>query len=120
MHKKRKTGFTLVEAIVVTAIIGLLSVIVIVPILNASKLAGQKAKQRNVTDVEKAKGQLTLPSGTVRGAMDATPDTPLSEGTGLSNLLSALSITNLGALNVGQDSIDVGTMKTKATYPRAR
>ena len=117
MRQQNKTGFTLIEIVIVATIIGMLSTIAVVSILNASNKASQAAKNRNVTDVEKAKGQLTLPSGTVRGAMNATMDTSLSAGTsGQSNLLSALNISNIDSLTVGNDQIDIGTMNTKASY----
>lgn len=107
----------MIEIVIVTTIIGMMSAIAVVSILNASNKASQAAKDRNVTDVEKAKGQLTLPFGTVCGAMNATIDTPLSTGTpGQSNLLSALNISHIDALTVGSEKIDVGTMKIKASY----
>ena len=114
-----KNGFTLVEIMIVVAIIGLLAAIGIPSILGAYNNAQVQAKSRNITEVEKAKGVLTLPSQTgVRGAMSANLSTPLNPGEeGYSNLLAALRITNESALVVGGSAMNLGSMTTKASYP---
>lgn len=120
MKKMNKKGFTLVEIMIVVAIIGLLAAIGIPSILGAYKTSQDKTKMRNIADVEKAKAQLTLPSGTVAGAMGADTATEITSGTeGYTNLLKVLQIdpTNMpAALKVGESEITIGTMTTKATY----
>jgi type IV pilus assembly protein PilA len=117
MKKMNKKGFTLVEIMIVVAIIGLLAAIGIPSILGAYSNAQQKTKARNVADVEKAKGQLTLPAGTVTGAMGADNNTSIASGTaGGSNILAILRISALTDLNVGSDTITIGDMSTKAHY----
>lgn len=117
--KAKKQGFTLVEIMIVVAIIGLLAAIGIPSILNAYSTSQQQAKLRNIAEVEKAKGVLTLPASSgLPGAMaleNTTAD--LSGGSYVTNLMAALSIDALTDLDVGSDSITVGTLATKATYP---
>ncbi len=114
---KNKKGFTLVEIMIVVAIIGLLAAIGIPSILGAYSNSQEKAKLRNVAEVEKAKGVLTLPTGSITGAMaldDTTAD--LGAGTYLANLLSALNVDSTAELAVGGTAITIGDMTTKATY----
>ena len=112
-----KKGFTLVEIMIVVAIIGLLAAIGIPSILGAYSNAQTNAKARNITEVEKAKGVLTLPTQSgITGAMAADTSTTIASGAGLTNLLAALRITGLSNLTVGGSTINIGTMTTKAIY----
>lgn len=61
-QNQKKRGFTLTEMMVVIGIIGLLAAIILPPILNSIEKAKEKVKQRNVVNIEKAKGILQLPS----------------------------------------------------------
>jgi prepilin-type N-terminal cleavage/methylation domain-containing protein len=118
MKKMNKKGFTLVEIMIVVAIIGLLAAIGIPSILNAYSTSQENAKARNVAEVEKAKGVLTLPaSSLLPGAMGLT-DTTLALNTGAagSNLMAALRITSASELTVGGTTIAIGTLATKAAY----
>ncbi len=117
MKKMNKKGFTLVEIMIVVAIIGLLAAIGIPSILGAYSTSQEKAKERNVAEVEKAKGTLTLPAGTMDGAIGANENTPISAGTaGEEALFEALRIDDWADLTVGGDAISVGTMTNEATY----
>lgn len=118
MKKMNKKGFTLVEIMIVVAIIGLLAAIGIPSILNAYNNAQTNTKLRNVADVEKAKAQITLPSGTVAGAIGATPTTNnVLTAAQTDAMMTVLKIDSWDALNVSSDTIDIGDWTTKASYP---
>jgi len=110
MKKMNKKGFTLVEIMIVVAIIGLLAAIGIPSIIGAYGTAQEKAKARNVAEVNKAKAVLTLPTEAgIVGAMAAESDESIAAGTaGLSNLLAALKITALSDLTVSGTTIQIG------------
>jgi type IV pilus assembly protein PilA len=115
MKKMNKKGFTLVEIMIVVAIIGLLAAIGIPSILGAYANAQTNAKARNVAEVEKAKGVLTLPTQSgITGAMALTAADAFS--TASTNLLAALRIGDLSELTVGGTAITVGDLTTKASY----
>jgi Tfp pilus assembly major pilin PilA len=102
---------------IVVAIIGLLAAIGIPSILGAYANAQVNAKARNVAEVEKAKGVLTLPTQSgITGAMAADNTTVISSGAGYTNLLAALRISDFGQLTVGGTTIQIGTMTSKASY----
>ena len=119
MKRMKKQGFTLTEMIIIVSILGLVSVMGIPYILNAYSSSLQKTRSRNIADVEKAKGVLSLPvSSGLPGAMELT-DTELNIATddvGLLSLCSALSIRSLDELDVGGSSIQIGTLSVKASY----
>jgi prepilin-type N-terminal cleavage/methylation domain-containing protein len=104
-----KKGFTLIEVMLVVSIIGFLAAVGIPSILGAYESTREKAMQRNVAEVNKAKGVLTLPSGIMVGAMGAIDTTPITKGTeGMTNLLKALKITSMYDLSVGNRVINIG------------
>ena len=113
-----RAGFTLVEILIVAAIIGLLAAIGIPMILNSYSSSQNNTRSRNIAEVEKAKGVLTLPTTTgLPGAMALTDTTlPLASGGAYTNLMSALRIKSSEELRVGDKDIQIGTLSTKANY----
>jgi type II secretory pathway pseudopilin PulG len=102
---------------IVVAIIGLLAAIGIPSILGAYKNAQDNTKLRNVADVEKAKGQITLPAGSVAGAIGAVPTTNnVLTPDQLTAMMVALKIDAWSELTVGGTTIDQGDWTTKASY----
>lgn len=103
---------------IATAYTGMLGAIGIPSILNAYSSSQEQAKARNVAEVEKAKGVLTLPASSgLPGAMSLhDANLELDSGEAHENLLAALRISDISELNVGEDSIVIGSLATKAHY----
>src|SRR6056297_2610277 len=87
MKQIKKQGFTLVEIMIVVAIIGLLAAIGVPSIMQAYQTSQEKAMMANVKAVEDAKARLTLPEDSVDGAagltktqVDAITQTALDTG----------------------------------------
>lgn len=119
MSKSGKQGFTLVEILIVTSIIGLLAAIGIPYVIGAYSHSQEKAKAKAVTEVEKAKGVLTLPSSVpLPGAMGLDNEALMiqEDPEALSNLCSALSIRHIDELTISGDPISVGSLMLKASY----
>jgi prepilin-type N-terminal cleavage/methylation domain-containing protein len=117
MKKMNKKGFTLVEIMIVVAIIGLLAAIGIPSIIGAYANAQDKSRLRNIADIEKAKGMLTLPTDMANGKALKTGDTPVE-----ADLAAAL---NLGTTipdsikTIGDTVLSIGNIGTKASYGAA-
>ncbi|HKL22072.1 MAG TPA: prepilin-type N-terminal cleavage/methylation domain-containing protein [Tichowtungia sp.] len=119
---KHRQGFTILEIMIVVAILSLLSAIGVPYIIHAYSFSLEKTKARNVFDVEKGKGVLTLPAVTgVPGAMGlANQELEIaSDPQTRTNLCAALNIDDLDELNVGGTPIRVGTLSVKANYSPA-
>lgn len=98
------------------SILGLLAALSIPAILGAYTKAQEKGKANNIAAVEKAKGVLTLPRELgMAGAMSLTTNQPFDE-TVINNLCSAMRISDLSALTVGNVPITPGDLAVKAYY----
>jgi prepilin-type N-terminal cleavage/methylation domain-containing protein len=113
MKEMKKQGFTLVEIMIVVAIIGLLAAIGIPSILNAYSSSQERAKSRNIADVEKAKGMLQLPSSVYSGGLSKTAtDTPSQ-----AEILTVMQgVDDWADLDVGGTSMKEGDYATPASY----
>ena len=110
---KTKKGFTLVEVMIVVAIIGLLAAIGIPSIMNAMSKAQAKAKDRNIASVEKAKAMLQLPAAIHSLGQDLTVGATVAT----TDLLECMQgVDALTDLDVAGDSITVNVIGTTASY----
>ena len=112
-NMKTKAGFTLVEIMIVVAIIGLLAVVGIPTILGTMKRAQTKAMERNVQDVLRAKGMCLLPPelGGVNAGEGSNVDADIFD-----HLRGFDSIEDL---NVGTYSMTIGPVGTLPSYNSA-
>jgi hypothetical protein len=85
-------------------------------VAESSDTSGESQKARNIAEVEKAKGILTLPADAIPGAMNADSSTVISSGEGLKNLLSILQIDSLYKLTVSGKAIDIGDLNGNAAH----
>jgi type IV pilus assembly protein PilA len=115
MKKTNKKGFTLVEIMIVVAIIGLLAAIGIPSIIGAYANAQEKSKARNITDVEKAKAMLTLPSS-ADGLNFTYHDYTNGQIVADAAIVMALNIDAITDLDVNGKSIVVNPIGTRASY----
>lgn len=108
MKKTNKKGFTLVEIMIVVAIIGLLAAIGIPSIIGAYGNAQEKSKQRNIAEVEKTKAMATLPAES--GGLSATNGQDVTDF-----VTNKLGVT-AAQLKVGDEAISINVLGTRATY----
>lgn len=113
--KMNKKGFTVIEIMIVVAIIGLLAVVCIPYILGAYSNAMAKAKARNIADINKTKTQLTLPVGTI-GGKGYTDSTEIDDTVKV-QINALLKIESASDLAIGGTTPDYGaTVGDPATY----
>jgi len=104
---KNKSAFTLVEILMVVAIIGLIAALGVPMSLNAIRNSEDRAKEINIASVEAAKEQWALENNKTNGA-------PVSWAN-ISNYMGS-TITSLTNLQVRGCSITIGNIGTKASY----
>jgi prepilin-type N-terminal cleavage/methylation domain-containing protein len=113
--KTNKKGFTVIEIMIVVAIIGLLAVICIPYILGAYSNAQKNAKARNIADINKTKAQLSLPIGTAGG--EGYTDSTEIDATVKGKINGLLHIQSVSDLAVGNMTPDYGaTIGDAARY----
>jgi prepilin-type N-terminal cleavage/methylation domain-containing protein len=113
MKKAKKQGFTLVEIMIVVAIIGLLAAIGIPSILNAFSSSQERAKSRNLADIEKAKGMLQLPSTVYANGLSLTNGATFTEA----QLIACMQgVGDLDELAVGGVVPTPNAIGTPASY----
>ena len=111
----KKSGFTLVEIMIVVAIIGLLAAIGIPSFQKARNKSIEKAKANNVRIVESAVGQWAIDNGKADGAAVSAADIA-SYIKGAATDGSDLTTTD-GPLNVGGAAITLpSTVTGTASY----
>ncbi len=120
---KNKKGFTLVEIMIVVAIIGLLAAVGIPSIMNAMSNAEDRMKEKNIASVEKAIGMLMLPNSahTYGASLEHTAEYAEACATitrtdfGFADIAKCIQgVTEIGDLTVGQDAIVIGDTASDA------
>lgn len=104
----KKNAFTLIELMIVVAIIGLLAAVGVPSMMNAHKNAQLKAREINVVSVNAAKDQWAIINNKRPG--DTVLWTDIMEYTGESS-------TNITCLNVGTNVMEIDVIGQTAYYP---
>ena len=107
MKKQNRSAFTLVEVMVVVAILALITVIGVPAIRSSFSQAEKKIKETNVTSIEAAKEQWALLNNKLDGTEVSWEEIQGYMGYG---------ITSLDELNVSGDTILINAIGTRASY----
>jgi len=103
----KKRAFTLVEILIVVAIIGLLAAVGVPSFLNSQQGANNNMKEMNISTVNAAKEQWAIINNKSPGAAVTWENIEDYVGGG---------IEDLDDLNVGDDSITINKIGTSADY----
>ncbi len=103
----KNKGFTLVEVLVVVAILGLLAAVGVPAFLNARQGADEHIKEINISTVNAAKEQWAIINNELPGTSVDWPDIEDYVGGG---------IDELSDLDVGDDSLSINPIGTSADY----
>lgn len=108
-----KKAFTLIEIMIVVAIIGLLATLGVPAILNSFRKARENSEARNIRGVNSAKARLTLPLDSM-GGQDYTNGQPVAQDD--AHLLSLMNISSISNLTLGTRILIVNPIGTSASY----
>ena len=103
-----KNAFTLIEILIVVAIIGLLAAVGIPSFWNAQKNSQNNMKSVNISAVNAAKDQYSIMNNISNGASVAWTDIDDYIGN---------NITDIAGLTVNGYGITIGAIGTSASYP---
>ncbi len=103
-----KNAFTLIEILIVVAIIGLLAAVGIPSFRNAQKNSQNNMKSVNISAVNAAKDQYSIMNNISNGTSVAFADIASYIGN---------NITNSAGLTVNGADITIGNIGTSASYP---
>ncbi len=111
MKNKNKFAFTLVEIMMVMAIIALLAAIGIPSLMNSWREGSSRVKQTNVSTVEAAKGQYALLNNLPDGGNTPSWEQiqPYITGTSTNDTLAKFDVNGV--------SISINAIGTQAAYP---
>ena len=115
----RKQGFTLTEIMVVVGIIGLIVAVALPSLLNSMRASQEKIRQRNVVNIEKAKGILQMPAS-IHGRLGKELTDGATYGTDFTeeDLFACIRwVESTDDLDVNGDPIIVGNIGEHAYYP---